>query len=108
MRKIMERFKAGEKLTENDRMSLAYGCNYRGSELDDDYKEVATEEGEDSRWTRDMDTIFKLGEDEYWCIPWRKGLTEYQEDEFWDDPYRVKKVVETIQVETWEAIPNAN
>ena len=108
MRKIMERFKAGEKLTENDRMSLAYGCNYRGSELDDDYKEVATEEGEDSRWTRDMDTIFKLGEDEYWCIPWCKGLTECQEDEFWDDPYRVKKVVKTIQVETWEAIPNAN
>ena len=108
MRKIMERFKAGEKLTENDRMSLAYGCNYRGSELDDDYKEVATEEGEDSGWTRDMDTIFKLGEDEYWCIPWQKGLTECQENEFWDDPYRVKKVVKTIQVETWEAIPNAN
>lgn len=108
MKKIMERFKAGEKLTENDRMSLAYGDNYRGSELDDDYEEVATEEGEDGRWTRGMDTIFKLGEDEHWCIPWRKGLTEYQEDEFWDDPYRVKKVVKTIQVETWEAIPNAN
>ena len=42
MKKIMERFKAGETLTENDRMSLAYGDNYRGSELDDDYEEVAS------------------------------------------------------------------
>lgn len=65
MKKIMERFKAGETLTENDRMSLAYGDNYRGSELDDDYEEVETEEGEDGRWIRGMDTIFKLGEDEY-------------------------------------------
>lgn len=108
MRKIMERFKAGETLTEEDRAALAYGYNYKGTKLDDDYKEVTTEECEDDRWTRGMNTIFRLGEDEYWCIPWRKGLTEYQEDEFWDDPYRVKKVVKTIQVETWEAISNAN
>lgn len=108
MRKIMERFKAGEALTESDRMSLAHGYNYKGSKLDDDYELITIEDGEDDRWTRGMDTIFKLGEDEYWCIPWRKGLTEYQEDELWDDPYRVKKVVKTIQVEIWEAMPNAN
>lgn len=104
MKKIMERFKAGEALTESDCMSLAYGDNYKGSELDNDYELITTEDGEDDRWTRGMDTIFKLGEDEYWCIPWRKGLTECQEDEFWDDPYRVKKIVKTVQVEEWIAI----
>lgn len=108
MRKIMERFKAGESLTEDDYMALAYGEDRDDSVLDDNYKKVTEIEGDDDRWTCEMETIFKLGEDEYWSIPWCKGLTEYQEDEFWDDPYRVKKVVKTIQVETWEAIPNAN
>ena len=104
MRKIMERFKAGEALTENDRAALAYGFNYKGLELDDDYEEVTTEEGEDGRWTRGVDTIFKLGEDEYWCISWQKGLTEEQDNEFFDDPFRVKKIVKTVQVEEWIAI----
>ena len=76
------------------------GCGLYNDEKHNN-EEVETEEGEDGRWTRGMDTIFKLGEDEYWCIPWRKGLTEYQEDEFWDDPYRVEKRVETVQIETW-------
>ena len=55
MKKIMERFKAGEELTENDRMSLAYGVNYRDSELDDDYEKVATEERDGRGRRRQMD-----------------------------------------------------
>lgn len=38
------------------------------------------------------------------CVPWQKGLTECQENEFWDDPYRVEKRVETVQIETWVPI----
>ena len=31
----------------------------------------------------------------------RGRFNECQEDEFWDDPYRVEKRVETVQIETW-------
>lgn len=108
MRKIMERFKAGAGITENDRRALADGRNYKGSELDDDYEKVSVIEQEETDWTRWVDTIFKIGEDEYWCIQWERGLTEFEPDEYLNDPYRVKKVVKTVRVETWEAMPNAN
>lgn len=26
-----------------------------------------------------------------YAIDWMRGLTEYQESEFWDQPYKVKK-----------------
>ena len=102
MKKIMERFKAGETLTEDDYMALAYGEDCDDSVLDDNYKKVTEIEGDDHRWTREMETIFKLGEDEYWSIPWRRGLTECQEDEFMYPPFRVKRCVKTVQIETWE------
>ena len=102
MWKIMERFKAGEVLKERDRRALAEGCNYGDARLDDDYEFIKAEEDEELDWTRCMRTIFKLGKDEYWCIPWERGLTEEQDNEFFDDPYRVKKVVKTVQIETWE------
>lgn len=104
MKKIMERFKAGEALTENDRRALAEGHNYSGSILDDDYEKVAVNEQEETDWTRCMDTIFKLGKDEYWCIQWERGLTEFEADEYLNDPYRVKKVIKTVQIEEWEEI----
>lgn len=52
-----------------------------------DYK-FYEEVGDDSRWTRFMYTVSKLG-DRYFEIYWQKGLTEMQED-YWDYPIEVE------------------
>ena len=53
-----------------------------------DNHSIYSEEGEDSRWTRFMYNLIKLG-DRYFEIYWQKGLTEMQED-YWDYPEEVE------------------
>ena len=48
-----------------------------------------------------MSTIFKVGND-YWCLPWERGLTKYQKDEFYDQPYRVIPKTEQIVATRYE------
>lgn len=91
---IIEKMYAGEKLSEKELEGLVY------EDAGDDYEIITESEGEESRWTRTVDTIIKVGED-YWDIPWERGLTEYQEDEFWEQPFRVKPVEEVITVTRW-------
>lgn len=70
-----------------------------------DFEQVWEEEGVDHRWSRDISTVVKIGE--YFVrIDWQKGLTECQENEFWNQPYLVKqhKYTKTIEVEEWEKI----
>ena len=50
-----------------------------------------------------METIFKIGND-LWAVPWHRGLTECQEDEFWDQPYRVVKKTRTITETYYETL----
>lgn len=94
---------AGQRLTKEELRYLATGFCHKDIELGD-IKYIAELEGDCSRWTRHMDTIFKIGGN-LWDIPWEQGLTEYQEDEFWDQPYRVKevkKMVEVVNYLPWE------
>lgn len=77
---------SGLKLTEAERKYCAWG------EVGEYVDEI---EGSDHRWTREMQTIFKIGE-QYYSIDWMKGLTEMQENEYWDDPYKVKRKEEVI------------
>lgn len=91
---IIEKMYAGEELTEKEIKALVW------EEAGDDYGIVMTVEGHESRWTRAIDTIIKIGED-YWDIPWECGLTEYQENKFWEQPFRVKPVEEVITVTRW-------
>lgn len=35
-------------------------------------------------------------EGELWRIDWEMGLTECQDDEFWNQPYRVKKIEKEV------------
>ena len=56
-------------------------------EMIDNYS-IYSEAGEDSRWTRFMYSLIKLG-DRYFEINWQKGLTETQEDD-WDYPEEVE------------------
>lgn len=76
----------GEKLTEKELKSCAWG--EVGEYIDE-------EEGESSRWTKSMSTIFEIGNQLY-CVNWEQGLTECQEDEYWEQPYRVRREEKTV------------
>ena len=66
-----------------------------------DYK-VENIEGEDHRWQREISTIIKI-KDRYFQINWMRGLTENQEDDFWEQPFEVypKTYQKTITVTDW-------
>lgn len=64
---------------------------------------IETKEGEDHRWQREMTEFFKIG-DRYFAIPWMAGLTEYQENEFYEQPYEVKPTEKIIKVIEWEVV----
>ena len=85
---IIEKMYAGEKLSRDELRCLATGrsCDTEPGE----YEEIDQIEGDSYRWTQDMATIIQVGND-LWCIPWGRGLTECQENEFWEQPYRVKR-----------------
>lgn len=79
-----------ETLTEGEIKRLVY--NY----------EVVSDYGENRRWSRSVSTIVSIC-DRYFCIDWEQGLTECQENEFYNQPYEVEKHEEekTIIITTW-------
>lgn len=91
-REMLEKIVKGERLTERELSSLVY----EGEEVD----EI---EGEDTRWTRCMTTVINLCGKNV-AIDWQKGLTECQDNEFYDQPYFVEKKERTVVVTDWEKI----
>ena len=91
---IIKKIKNKEKFTEDELSCLRW-----------DFPEVWEEEYEEHRWSKEVSTVVKVGE-YYVRIDWLRGLTENQENEFWEQPYFVKqhKYTKTIEVEEWEAI----
>jgi len=67
--------------------------------------DVDQEEGDEGRWERYMTSIAKLG-DRYFAVNWSRGLTEYQENSFYEQPYEVEKKTyeKTITVTEWRSI----
>lgn len=51
--------------------------------------------GEEHRWTREIKTIIDV-DGQYFAIDWLRGLTECQENEFWEQPYPVIKKEEVV------------
>ena len=95
---IIEKLYAGKSLDEYERKCLAYGDGDLGE------YEWVDEVGYDSgRWSQSMETIFKVGDD-LWAVPWQRGLTEYQENEFYDQPYRVVKKTRVITETYYETL----
>ena len=92
---IMSRFLNGEKLTEKDRANLAWG-----DFVDGNYEYVDQIEGSSGRWLQSMKTVFKYN-GEYWAIDWYSGLTECQENEYLNDPYRVEPKERVVTVVDW-------
>lgn len=90
---MVKKIDNGEDLTEKELRSLVYEYT------------VFTEEGDDHRWVRDVTTIVELCGRNF-EIDWYKGLTEMQEDEFYDQPFEVEKIEyeKTITVTEWVKI----
>lgn len=81
---IVAKLKKGEKLNEREINTLVW-----------DSVMVDEIEGDSGRWTQHIGTIIEI-DGELWRIDWERGLTELQEDEFWDQPYRVKKIEKAV------------
>lgn len=63
---------------------------------------VCEEEGEDHRWQKDVKTIVML-KDKFFAIEWMRGLTELQDNSWYEQPYEVtpyEKQV-TITLKEW-------
>lgn len=85
----LDKIKNKVELNEDELAMLAYG--------EIGYIEDESSSGE-GRWSKYVQTIVKL-KDEYVAINWNKGLTEQQENSFFDQPYIVKKKVEIVTIE---------
>lgn len=99
------------KLSYEERLALKLknGEDLKERELRDlnNYFEVVyEEEGEPRRWSQYMTTVIKVDDDLY-CYTWDKGLTENQENEFYNQPYPVnlETEVKMIEVEITKIVP---
>lgn len=87
-----QRFDAGERFDEYEREYMAFDC-----------EKVDEIEGDRGRWTMGMTTVFEC-DGRTFAIDWNSGLTEYQEDEFYNQPYEVEFQEETITVRKWVSV----
>lgn len=62
--------------------------------------EVDEIEGEEHRWYRVITTIIEIN-NRYFAICWNRGLTEYQENEYPNQPYEVESKDEIITIKKW-------
>lgn len=88
---VIDKIDTGQKLTESELSDMLWSLN-----------RVSETEGDEGRWTRSMQTIFEIN-GRYFALDWDRGLTERQENEFWNQPYEVEKkeYAKTITVTEW-------
>lgn len=73
------------------------------------FHEEDTEVGENRRWSRSVTSYLsyeKDGEKKYLALDWEEGLTEMQENEFYNQPRFVipRQVTKTITVTEWDPV----
>lgn len=90
--KTVNKLQSGDKLSEREIKTLVY-----------DGVEVDEIEGYRGRWTQGVQTIIDI-DGELWAIDWDRGLTECQENEFYNQPYRVVKREKQIVVTEYVAM----
>ena len=88
----VNKLKFGEKLSEGELKTLVY-----------DGVEVDEIEGDSGRWTQSVETIIDIDGD-LWAIDWQRGLTEYQENEFYNQPYKVVKKERQVIITEYVAL----
>lgn len=91
---FLEAFDSGYEFSESELSELAYENS------------ISTEYGDKLRWVRPATTIIEF-DGRYFQIDWYEGLTEMQPDEFYDQPFEVKKESheETITVTVTNWVP---
>lgn len=88
---MLNKIDSKAELTERELQSLVY-----------EFDEIEREEGDDRRWSRSITSIIKIGE-RYFALDWDKGLTECQENSFYEQPYEVEPHTyeKTITINEW-------
>ena len=94
MEEIYEKLQNKEMLSEEEIESLVW-----------DSEQVYEEAGKDHRWQKEMFTVVKV-ENKFYGICWMKGLTEYQENEYYEQPFEVgcENKTEVVKKEIWKPI----
>lgn len=59
--------------------------------------------GENRRWSRTISSLFEH-DDRLFMVDWEQGLTESQENMFYDQPYEVEKTVTTRTIEVEDVV----
>lgn len=90
---LLNKIDSGKNLTEDELQHLIWECE----EVDRDY-------GDNGRWTRGVISVVELC-GRYFEVYWEEGLTEYQENEYYNQPVEVEKKEydKTIHVVEWVA-----
>lgn len=90
-KEFLEKYDSGAKFSEQE-ISDAIWDFYQVEEIEHGHR----------RWTADMTTIVQVA-DRYFKINWERGLTEYQENCYYNQPVEVvpHEYEKTITVRDW-------
>ncbi len=86
---FLARYDAGEKFSTDELQEILW-----------DWPKVKEIEGSDHRWQREMTTVFEVG-GRLFALDWMKGLTEMQDNDFWEQPYEVREVTKMVEVKEY-------
>lgn len=86
---FLARYDAGEKFSTDELQEILWG-----------WPQVKEIEGSDHRWQREMTTVFEVG-GRLFALDWMKGLTEMQDNDFWEQPYEVREVTKMVEVKKY-------
>jgi len=64
--------------------------------------EISRTVGDNRRWSRSVESILEIN-GRHFCLDWEEGLTECQENDFYEQPYEVQKheYEKVIKVTEW-------
>ena len=92
---VIKKIELGLKLSRDELKYLAMDCEYVSEVLDT------------GRWAEKVRTIAKV-HDRFFALEWERGLTECQENEFWNQPCEVKphKYEKMVTITEWIPVKN--
>lgn len=88
---MVKKIDSGENLTEEELRTVVFETN-----------EIELNKGENRRWSRSNSSVVEMC-GRFFKLVWEEGLTEYQENQFYNQPYEVEKHTyeKTIIVTEW-------
>ena len=95
---LLEWYDAGKP---DSNIEISCGYSSPGRMMLSEWHPIDTIRGEDRRWSVWVDKIYEVA-GRYFMVGFDMGLTELQENEYWDtDVQEVEKKIEVKVVETW-------